>query len=122
MDKTITILVVDDEKVQLETLKRGLRTRGFQVCTAINGRDALKSLNNSGKVDLVITDYTMPEMNGVELCDKIRDTFKNIPVIIMTAFGDKEIALDALRHGCNGFIDKPFTLDELMNLVNRVII
>ena len=81
----------------------------------------MKSLNNSGKVDLVITDYTMPEMNGVELLDKIRDKFKNIPVIIMTAFGDKEIVLEALGHGCSGFIDKPFTLDELINEVNHNI-
>ena len=117
----MTILVVDDEKVQLETLKRGLRTRGFQVHTALNGRDALKKLKNSGKVDLVISDFSMPEMNGVELLEKIRDNFNHIPVIIMTAFGDREIALDAERHGCNGFIDKPFTLDELISEVNHNI-
>ena len=82
----------------------------------------MKSLNHSGKIKLVPTDCAMPEMNGMDLLSKIRDKLENIPMIVMTAYEDKEIALDPMRRRCSGFIDKPFTTDELMNVVNHVMI
>ena len=61
-----TILVVDDKRVQLKTLKRGLRTKGYQVVEAISGKEALNHLVNFKHIDMVLTDYAMSEMNGIE--------------------------------------------------------
>jgi DNA-binding NtrC family response regulator len=115
----MNILIVDDEKVQIETLRRGLRTRGFTVSEALNGKQALEQLSGENKIDVVITDYAMPEMNGIELLKEIRKTDKHLPVIMMTAYGDKDLVVDAMRNSCDGFIDKPFNLEELLVEINR---
>ena len=115
-----TILVVDDKRVQLKTLRRGLRTRGYQVVEAISGKEALDHLVKDSKIDIVLTDYAMPEMNGIELLQKIRENNRTIPVIIMTAYGDKDLVIEAMHHQCNGFIDKPFDMDELLKEINNL--
>ena len=118
----MNILVVDDEEVQIETLSRGLKNRGYQVDHALNGKDALKKIQNKlTKVDMVITDYAMPEMNGMNLLKNIRKTDRNLPVIMMTAYGDKEIVIDALRNRCDNFIEKPFSLDQLIEETERAL-
>lgn len=114
-----TILVVDDKRVQLKTLRRGLRTRGYRVVEALNGQDALDLLDQEPQIDLVLTDYAMPEMNGIELLQKIRQTNKAIPVIIMTAYGDRELVVEAIHYRGNGFIDKPFDMDELLEVISQ---
>ena len=115
-----TILVVDDKRVQLKTLRRGLRTKGYQVVEAISGKEALDHLVKHNKIDIVLTDYAMPEMNGIELLQKIRENNKTIPVIIMTAYGDKNLVIEAMHYQCNGFIDKPFDMDELLEEINNI--
>ncbi len=116
----MNVMIVDDEVVQVETIGRGLRSRGYKVCFALNGGDALGKLNDeSRKIDLVITDYAMPEMNGLTLLKKIRERNGAIPVIMMTAYADKELVIDALRNRCASFIEKPFTLDQLIREIDR---
>lgn len=114
-----TILIVDDKRIQLKTLRRGLRTRGYRVFEAISGKQALDHLEKDETIDLVLTDYAMPEMNGIELLKKIRETNKTIPVIIMTAYGDKDLVIEAMHYRCNGFIDKPFDMDELLEEIQQ---
>lgn len=113
-----TVLIVDDEIVQIETLRRGLRTRGCRVLDALSGKEALAHIAGSDTIDLVITDYAMPEMNGMELLEKIREKDKTMPVFMMTAYGDKDLVVEAMRHRCDGFLDKPFTLEELLDVIN----
>lgn len=116
----MNILIVDDEKVQLETLKRGLGSKGHVVAEALSAEEALEYLNKDGnKIDLVLTDYAMPGMNGIELLRKIRESHGNLPVIMMTAYGDKGLVIDALRNRCDSFIEKPFTLDQLVQEIER---
>ena len=114
-----TVLIVDDKKVQLKTLKRALRTRGFLVIEAISGKQALDRLGNFKTIDIVLTDYAMPEMNGIELLQKIRETNKTLPVVLMTAYGEKDLVIEAMHCRCNGFIDKPFDIDELLDIINK---
>ena len=112
-----TVLIVDDKRVQLKTLGRGLRTRGYRVVEALSGREALDHLGRNPSIDIVLTDYAMPEMDGIELLQKIRENDKAIPVIMMTAYGDKDLVIEAMHHQCTGFIEKPFDMDELLDVV-----
>ena len=113
-----TILIVDDKNVQLKTLRRALRTRGYQVVEAMSGKQALENLEKDKAIDVVLTDYAMPEMNGIELLQQIRKTNKSLPVILMTAYGDKDLVVKAMHYRCTGFIDKPFDIDELLDVMN----
>lgn len=113
------ILIVDDENVQVESLKRGLRISGFKAEGVVSGKDALDLLDNT--FDLVVTDFEMPNMNGLELLKEIRKEYPDLPVILTTAFGDKELVVDAMHKKCNGFLDKPFTLNVLIEEINKVL-
>ena len=119
--KATTILIVDDEVEQLRTLQIGLRRRSYEVMTASRPEAALQKLNQGdSRFDMVLTDYAMPGMNGLEFLKKIRMDHKDLFVILMTAYGKKEVIVDALRNQCNGFIEKPFTMDELIEEIERV--
>lgn len=121
-------IVVDDEIVQVESLRRGLSSRGYQVVEALNAKEALKHLNGDNNIglagednniDLVITDYAMPGMNGIEFLKELRKRYRSLAVIMMTAYGEKAIVIEALRNHCDGFIEKPFTLDQLICEIER---
>jgi DNA-binding NtrC family response regulator len=117
----MNILVVDDEVVQLESLNRGLRSKGCRVLKVLSAREALDLLDkDAGSIDMIITDYAMPLMNGLELLDDVRRNHGDLPVIMMTAYGCKDLVIEALHHQCSGFIEKPFTLDQLMHEIERV--
>jgi len=118
----MNVLVVDDDIVQLETLRRGLRSRGYKVFEALNADEALKQFGHpkDSKIELVLSDYIMPGMNGMDLLRKIRQDYGSLPFIIMTAYGEKDLVMEALRNRCDSFIEKPFTLDQLMDEIDRV--
>ncbi len=117
----MNILVVDDEAEQIDSLRVGLKSRGFKVFEALNAEDALKLLNHgSEKIDIVITDYAMPGMNGLELLKKLREKNKTLPVILMTAYSKKDLVIDVLRDSCNSFIEKPFTIDQLLKEIQSI--
>jgi DNA-binding NtrC family response regulator len=118
----MNILIVDDEEVQIETLRRALRSKGYQVFEALNAVDALEQLEKmTYRIDAVLTDYIMPGKDGIELLKKIREKHGELPVIIMTAYGEKGMLIDALRHRCDGFIEKPFNVDQLIIEIQRVM-
>ncbi len=118
----MNILVVDDEKVQIETLRRALRSKGYQVFEAFNAIEALDQLESmTYRIDMVLTDYIMPGKDGIELLKKIREKYGELPVIIMTAYGEKGMLIDAIRNRCDGFIEKPFNVDQLINEIQRVM-
>lgn len=71
-------------------------------------------------VDLVITDYNMPGMNGLALIRRIREDRKQIPVFLITAQADMDLRREALRQNCEGFMEKPFTLEEIIREIDRV--
>ena len=118
----MNILIVDDERVQLESLKRGLKGKGYGVVETLSAEEALEHLDKGDKIDLVLTDYAMSGMNGLELLKKVRENHGNLPVIMMTAYGKKSLVIDALRNRCDSFIEKPFTLDQLMREIEKVMI
>jgi len=113
------LLVVDDDIQMLSALEAALRHKGYSVETASNGIDAASKLaNRSEPVHAVITDLKMPGMDGIELVSHVRRTSPALPVIVLTAFGTVQTAVQAMKAGANDFLPKPFsyqTLDEVLN-------
>ncbi len=110
-----TILVVDDEPVNLKILKSQLATVGYNVIPAQNGMQALEILEDRS-VNLVLLDVMMPMMNGFEVCEKIReyDDLSSLPIIMLTALNQFESMIKGLQSGANDYLTKPFNRDELL--------
>ena len=116
------LLVVDDDIQMLSALDAALRHKGHKVETASNGIDAVTKLANvSEPVQAVITDLKMPSMDGLELLHHIRRTSPSIPVILLTAFGTIQTAVDAMKAGANDFLVKPFHPGELIVRLRRLM-
>ena len=117
------ILVVDDDITLLESIGRGLRSKGYQVIEALSAAEALEHIDfdNESAIDLILADYIMPGMSGIDLLEKVREKSSSLPVIIMTAHWRKQIVIDAMRKHCNSFIEKPFTLNKLLKEIAMVI-
>lgn len=115
-----TILIVDDEKNYPLILSAVLQEEGFEPLTANSGKQALDILNHSD-IDLVLTDMKMPEMDGIELLEKIKEKDPELPVIMMTAHGTVEKAVEAMQKGAYNYILKPFDNERLVLYVNKAI-
>ncbi len=115
-----TILIVDDEKNYPMILSAVLEDAGYKALTAASGVEALDVLN-SCLVDLVLTDVTMPGMSGIDLLENIKGIKPDLPVIIMTAFGSVEKAVDAMHKGAYTFISKPFENDALIAHISKAL-
>ncbi|MCC7431402.1 response regulator [bacterium] len=119
MKTTKKILVVDDNEGIIDLLSFGLEMRGYEVVCAINGEDGLdKFLSNS--FDLVITDFSMPKMNGNELATSIRNFDKEIPIVLLSgSVYDKNVVLDETLFSLT--LPKPFDLFLLISKIGRLI-
>lgn len=110
-----TILVVDDQPINVQLLKRKLEREGLQVVTAHNGLDALELIKRS-KPDLILLDVMMPDMDGIEVCQRLQadEQTRSIPVIFITARTSKEGKIEGLNVGAVDYITKPIDLDETL--------
>ncbi len=107
------ILVVDDQRAVCYSFQRFLQSEGFDVHTATSGEDALSVLNDANP-DLVIMDVRMPEMDGLEVLRRIKESHPKVQVIMMTAFSTTEKAIEAIKLGAYDYLTKPFDNDELL--------
>jgi two-component system NtrC family response regulator len=115
-----TILIVDDEKNYLLVLSAVLEEEGYEVLTALSGLEALET-QKSSDVDLVLTDMKMPGMDGIELLERIKAYDPDLPVIMMTAHGTVDKAVEAMQKGAYSYILKPFDNERLILYVKRAI-
>ncbi|MCG6972857.1 MAG: sigma-54 dependent transcriptional regulator [Desulfobacterales bacterium] len=115
-----TILIVDDEKNYPLILSAILEEEGFETFTANSGGEALDILSNTD-IDLVLTDMKMPSMDGIELLEKIKAKDHDLPVIMMTAHGTVDKAVEAMQKGAYSYILKPFDNDRLIIYVNKAV-
>ena len=114
------ILVVDDEVSIREMIKKGLSQMGeFNVETAQNGVEAIEKIEKE-IFDLVLTDLKMPEMDGLELLKNIKGTRPEVMVILMTAYGSIETAVEAMKMGANDYITKPINFEDLLLHISKV--
>ncbi len=115
-----TVLIVDDEKNYPHILSAVLEEEGFEALTAHSGHEALEILGDTD-VDLVLTDMKMPAMGGMELLERIKAKELDIPVIMMTAHGTVDKAVEAMQKGAYTYILKPFDNERLVIYVNKAI-
>ena len=112
------ILIVDDEPFNLDVLEQELTDLGYAVERASDGAQALSELDKLPP-ELVLLDYLMPGMNGIEVLHAIRKTHKDLPVVIVTAHGSIELAVEAIKAGADDFITKPFDPEHLALVVKK---
>ena len=115
-----SILVVDDALSTLEVLERNLRTEHYQVFTASSVPEAIRILE-AAPVDLVITDFKMPEVSGIDLVRHVRENLKETEVIMITGYPSIDGAVTAVKAGAQEFLSKPFTDEELLGAVRRTL-
>ena len=117
--ETNTLLIVDDNMNNIQVLASMLTNNGYNVEFATNGKSALQWMEEE-TFDLILLDIMMPEMNGFEVCEKIRriKKFKDLPVIFLTAKTDKESIVKGFNMGGNDYLTKPFDQRELLARVN----
>ncbi|MDH5572284.1 MAG: sigma-54 dependent transcriptional regulator, partial [Gammaproteobacteria bacterium] len=116
----VTILVVEDDEALSEALQETLEIAGYRIRTAENGLSALQLLE-SEVVDLIVSDINMPKMDGHHLLKKVRDLYPEIPVMLMTAYGTIQQAVDAMRDGAVDYMVKPFEAEVLVNMVGQYV-
>jgi DNA-binding response OmpR family regulator len=107
------ILVVEDERQMAMFIEMELTHEGYKVDTAYNGREGLKKVEDSPKYDLILLDVMLPELNGIEVCRRIRQ-FSQIPIIMLTAKSDITDKVLGLDVGANDYLTKPFAIEELL--------
>jgi two-component system, OmpR family, KDP operon response regulator KdpE len=112
MSDTPRILVVDDEPQLTRVLRTGLKSRGYDVRVAADGLSAFEAFGD-WHPNLVITDLAMPNMDGLELCRRLR-TISQVPIIVLSAKDSEKTKIEALDLGADDFVTKPFGIDELL--------
>ncbi|HTO70283.1 MAG TPA: diguanylate cyclase [Myxococcota bacterium] len=120
MDKRV--LVVDDDRLIREMTRDALVQEGFRVATAASGREALSRLGDEGPFDLVITDLSMREMDGLELLERVKRASPHTEVIVLTGYASLESALQAMRLGAADYLRKPVSAPEITYGVKRTML
>jgi len=114
------LVIIDDDGPFREILEAVLADAGFETFVAANGTDGL-NLVASEQPDLVLLDLRMPDMEGLEVLQRVKSTLPEIAVVMMTAFGSIKTAVDAIRQGAFDFLTKPFDLEELKNTIGNAL-
>lgn len=114
------ILVVDDDSESRNILKRFLTLMEYEVETVNNGKEAVKRLKRDN-FNLVITDFAMPEMDGLALLSHVKSKYPNIPVVMATGRTSGQTKKEALEISADGLLSKPFTRDQLITIISKAL-
>ncbi len=115
-----TILVVDDEPFVLESISLLLKGFGYSVTACPNAKTALARLDQTG-AGVVLTDIKMPSISGIEFLEKIRISYPETPVILMTAYAELDVAMNAIKKGAFDFIIKPYDPEYLLQTIEKAL-
>ena len=116
------ILIVEDEPSMVELLRYNLESEGFQVTSAMDGEEAMLSIEEQ-KPDMVLLDWMLPKLSGIEICRRLRrdQEFRNLPVIMITARAEETDRVRGLDVGADDYVSKPFSPAELMARIRAVL-
>ncbi|MBI4690373.1 MAG: sigma-54-dependent Fis family transcriptional regulator [Nitrospirae bacterium] len=114
------ILIIDDEDIVLRSCQRALSPAGYDVRVAKNGIDGLKMLETEAFA-VVLTDLKMPDLDGIEVLRRIRETWPDIEVIIITGYQTVETAVKAIKLGAFDYIEKPFSPEQILSVIRNAI-
>ncbi|MFH1336287.1 MAG: response regulator [Candidatus Zixiibacteriota bacterium] len=120
MKRRANVLVVDDEKTVCNSCRKILTQEGYKVDFAFSGAEAIKKVKGDG-FDVVITDWKMPEMDGLEVARRIKKEKPNVVVIMITGYPSLESSIEAIRSGISDYVPKPFTPEELSDVMIRAL-
>jgi len=113
------ILIIEDEKITLVTLRDALKKKGHIVTACESGKEGLENIDQS-VFDVVLTDLRLPAMSGIDILKKVKEKDPNTHVIVMTAYGTIENAVEALQLGAYDYMTKPFSYDELYAILDKI--
>ena len=114
------VMITDDDPNIRELVCVLLKNNGFEVCEAVDGRDALKKMTDENP-DLAVIDLMMPNMDGYELCQKLRKYYENLPVLMLTAKAELQSKAKGFEYGADDYLTKPFEGDELLMRVRALL-
>jgi DNA-binding NtrC family response regulator len=118
----LKVLVVDDEAILCQSVEKILKRKGHMVDMALSVADALKTMDEGKKYDLIIADLMMPQAGGLELTKAVQGSWPEVPVLIITGFSSIASAVESTKLGAAGYLPKPFTPDELEKAVQGVLV
>jgi len=118
--KDYNILVIDDEAAQRDVLTGYLKKKGYKIFSASSGKEGIETARTNS-VDIILSDFKMPDLNGIEVLENVKKLNPEISFVIVTAYGTVENAVKAMRLGAFDYISKPVDLDELDLMIERII-
>lgn len=122
MEKKASILLVDDEVDFLRSIVKWLKSIGYTVSIALNGKDAIQLIKGANAVNILFLDMDMPEMSGLEVLEKIREFNKELPILLMVDnSSDEKRFVRARDFGISGFFDKSETFDEFVEVLEKTL-
>ncbi len=120
MSKTIRILVIDDEPLMRITIQDALEAEGYKVTSTDTGGNGLSILRDTG-MDIIITDLKLPDIDGIGILKEVKKISPDTQVIMITAYGSIDSAITAMKEGAVDYLTKPFSMDELLLIINRTL-
>jgi len=120
MEKKMRILLVEDEENIRDVVKLNLEMEDYEVVSVDNGRDAIRTINEQ-HFDLLILDVMLPEIDGFQICEQVRLTNMEVPIIFLTAKDTTTDRINGLKKGADDYLTKPFSLEELLLRVQNLL-
>lgn len=119
----MNILICEDDLMTLKALEHKLKSEGYETITALDGKQAIETLNSNKNIDMLLTDLHMPQISGLELITHVRSVMKsNIPIVMLTRVGLEDTVLHAFELGADDYITKPFSPEELSLRIKRLLL
>lgn len=114
------LLIVEDEKQLADSLKKSFDAEGFETVVCYDGEDGLKTISSQA-FDLLLLDWRVPKVSGIEICKRVREANQKVPIILLTALSDIKNKIEAFKYGADDYITKPFSFEEVLARIKAVV-